>query len=135
MMRRHLLCALLVLFCAAPVSGQAADAQVFPNKPVRFVIGPAPDLMPRLMAQKLAEIWKQQVVVDQRSGAGGVIAGETAAKAPPDGYTWLMSSASFVIIDQLFPKLPYSLARDFTPVTLMATLPWIAPRWTRSMRS
>lgn len=124
---RRVLRAIVAFLCAlAPLSAQAADAQGYPNKPIRFVIGPAPDLMPRLMAQKLAEIWKQQVVVDQRSGAGGVIAGETAAKAPPDGYTWLMSSASFVIIDQLFPKLPYSLARDFTPVTLMATLPWIA---------
>lgn len=115
--------------CAlAPLRAGAAGAEApqdFPTKPIRFVIGPAPDLMPRLMAQKLAETWKQQVVVDQRPAAGGIIAGETAAKAPPDGYTWIMSSASFVILDELYPKLPYRFVRDFTPVTLMASLPWI----------
>lgn len=109
----------------APLRAEAADAQGYPNRPIRFLIGPAPDLMPRLMAQKLSEIWKQQVVVDQRPAAGGIIAGETAAHAPADGYTWIMSSASFIIVDELYPKLPYRFSRDFTPVTLMATLPWI----------
>lgn len=114
--------AALGLACALAPAGAAED---FPRRPVRFVIGPAPDLLPRLVAQKLAEGWKQQVVVDQRPGAGGIIAAETAAKAAPDGYTWLMSAASFVILDELYPKLPYRFARDFAPVTLMATLPWI----------
>lgn len=122
----ELVLAICAGFCAlAPIRAEAVPAQEYPNKPIRFVIGPAPDLMPRLMAQRLAEIWKQQVVVDQRPGAGGIVAGETAAKAPADGYTWIMSSASFIIIDELYPKLPYRFVRDFTPATLMATLPWI----------
>jgi tripartite-type tricarboxylate transporter receptor subunit TctC len=100
-------------------------AQPYPVKPIRFVIGPAPDLLPRLIGQKLAERWGQQVVVDQRMGAGGLIAGEVVAKSPADGYTWIMSSASFIIVSTLYPKVPYDLARDFAPVTLMATLPWI----------
>jgi tripartite-type tricarboxylate transporter receptor subunit TctC len=116
---------LLGIAMSSALSPQAAAAQNFPVKPIRFVIGPAPDLLPRLVGQKLAEGWGQQVVVDQRQGAAGAIAGEIVAKAPPDGYTWLMSSASFVIISGLYPKLPYDFMRDFTPVTLMATLPFI----------
>jgi tripartite-type tricarboxylate transporter receptor subunit TctC len=103
-----------------------AQGQTYPVKPVRFVIGPAPDLLPRLMGQKLAELWGQQVVIDQRPAAGGIIAGETVAKSAPDGYTWLMSTGSFVVVDVLYPKLPYSFMRDFAPVTLMASLPFIA---------
>ena len=101
------------------------SAQQYPVRPIRFVIGPAPDLLPRLIGQKLADKWGQQVVVDQRPGAGGIIAGETVAKAPADGYTWLMSAASFIIIAELYTKVPYDFERDFVPVTLMATLPFI----------
>jgi tripartite-type tricarboxylate transporter receptor subunit TctC len=102
-----------------------ASAQQYPVRPIRFVIGPAPDLLPRLVGQKLADKWGQQVVIDQRPGAGGIIAGETVAKAPADGYTWLMSAASFIIIAELYTKGPYDFERDFVPVTLMATLPFI----------
>lgn len=103
-----------------------ALAQSYPTKPVRFVIGPAPDLLPRLIAQRLSESWGQQVIVDQRPGAGGVIAGDLVSKATPDGYTWLMSTGSFYVLDALYPRLPYNMVRDLTPVTLMATLPFIA---------
>jgi tripartite-type tricarboxylate transporter receptor subunit TctC len=103
-----------------------AHAQNFPAKPVRFVIGPAPDLLPRLVAQKLSEGWGHQVVVDQRPGAGGIVAGELVAKAAADGYTWLMSTGSFYVLDALYPKLPYHMLRDYAGVTLMATLPFIA---------
>jgi len=118
----------LILLAAAVLSllaSSVAMAQDYPVRPVRFIIGAAPDLLPRLVGQKLAENWGQQVVIDQRPGASGIIAGEIAAKAPPDGYTWLMTSATFVILSGLYPKLPYDLGRDFAPVTLMATLPFI----------
>ena len=101
-------------------------AQTYPTKPVRFVIGPAPDLLPRLVSQKLSEMWGHQVVVDQRPGAGGIVAGDLVSKATPDGYTWLMSTGSFYVIDALYPKLPYNMVRDIAPVTLMATIPFIA---------
>lgn len=101
-------------------------AQHYPAKPVRFVIGPAPELLPRLVSQKLSELWGHQVVVDQRPGAGGIVAGDLASKATPDGYTWLMSTGSFYVIDALYPKLTYNMLRDFAPVTLMATIPFIA---------
>jgi tripartite-type tricarboxylate transporter receptor subunit TctC len=114
------------LFASLPVPAATLEgAEQFPARPVRFLIGAAPDLLPRLMAQKLGETWKHQVVVDQRPAAGGIIAGETAARAPADGYTWIMSTASFVILDLLQPKLTYRFNRDFRPVALMATLPWV----------
>ncbi len=114
----------LIIF--ALMLANAAHAQTFPTKPVRFVIGPAPDLLPRLIGQKLSESWGHQVVVDQRPGAGGIVAGELVAKAAPDGYTWLMSTGAFYVLDAMHPKLSYNMVRDLTPVTLMATLPFIA---------
>jgi tripartite-type tricarboxylate transporter receptor subunit TctC len=71
-------------------------------------------------------MWGYQVVVDQRPGAGGIVAGDLVSKATPDGYTWLMSTGSFYVIDALYSKLAYNMVRDFAPVTLMATIPFIA---------
>jgi tripartite-type tricarboxylate transporter receptor subunit TctC len=113
--------AAFVLVCACAV----ATAQDFPARPVRLVLGPSPDLLSRMVGQKLAEAWGQQVVIDQRPAAGGIIAGETVARAPADGYTWLLSTASFVTLAHLYPKLPFDFLRDFTPVTLMGSLPWV----------
>jgi tripartite-type tricarboxylate transporter receptor subunit TctC len=103
----------------------AAGAQNFPVRPIRFVIGPAPELLPRLVAQRLSEAWGQQVVIDQRPAAGGIIAGELVARATPDGYTWLMSTGAFYVLDALYPKLNYNMVRDLAPVTLMATIPFV----------
>ncbi len=103
----------------------AAIAQQFPTRPVRFVLGPAPELLPRLVSQKLSELWGQQVVVDARPGAGGIVAGDIVAKAAPDGYTWLVSTGSFYVIDAMSDKHSYNMVRDFAPVTLMATIPFI----------
>ena len=122
--KRIVLRLLAALACAACAG--AALAQPYPVKPIRFVIGPAPDLLPRLVGQRLSEHWGQQIVVDQRPGAGGAIAAELVARAAPDGYTWLMSTGSFYVLEVLQPKLPYKMLRDIGQVTLMATLPFIA---------
>ena len=100
-----------------------AHAQDFPTKPVRFVIGPAPEMLPRLFGQKLSERWGQQVVIDQRPGAGGIVAGDLVSKAAPDGYTWLMSTGAFYVVDALYPKLSYNMVRDFAPVSLIVIQP------------
>lgn len=105
--------------------GVAAAAQQFPGKPIRFIIGPAPDVLARLVGQKLTEIWGQQIIVDQRPGAGGIIAGETVAKAPPDGYTWLLSTGAYPTLVGLHPKLPFDFVRDLEPVSLMASIPFL----------
>jgi tripartite-type tricarboxylate transporter receptor subunit TctC len=102
-----------------------ARAADWPTKPVRWVLGPAPDVLPRIVGQKLGDAWGQQIVVDQRPGAGGIIAGELAAKAPPDGYTWLMTTGAYTTLVGLYPRLPFDFVRDLAPVTLMATIPFV----------
>ncbi|HET7595601.1 MAG TPA: tripartite tricarboxylate transporter substrate binding protein [Burkholderiales bacterium] len=113
------------LACACALQAGNTAAQPFPSKPIRFVIGPAPDVLARLVGQKLSEAWGQQVVVDQRPGAGGIIAAETVAKSPPDGYTWLLSTGAYPTVVGLYPKLPFDFVRDFEPVSLLATIPFL----------
>ncbi len=121
----HIIC--LWAWCVAAGAQPAAtgSTQAFPTRPVRFVLGPAPELLPRLVSQKLSELWGQQVVLDTRPGAGGIVAGDIVSKAAPDGYTWLVSTGSFYVIDAMSHKHSYQMVRDFAPVTLMATIPFI----------
>jgi tripartite-type tricarboxylate transporter receptor subunit TctC len=108
----------------------AANAQVYPAKPVRLIVPFAPgggnDVIARLLGQKLSETWKQQVVVENRPGAGGNIGAELVAKAPPDGYTLLLGHTGvFAINPSLYPKLSYDSQKDFSPVSLLATAPLV----------
>ncbi len=103
----------------------AAPAQTYPAKPVRFIVGPGPDVLPRLLGQKLTESWGHQVVVDQRPGAGGIIAADTVAKSAPDGYTLLLTTGAYTINASLYQKLPYDLERDLAPVGLLATISFL----------
>jgi tripartite-type tricarboxylate transporter receptor subunit TctC len=102
-----------------------AVAQTYPVKPVRFIVGPGPDVLPRLLGQKLTESWGHQVVVDQRPGAGGIIAADTVAKSAPDGYTLLLTTGAYTINASLYQKLPYDLERDLAPVGLLATISFL----------
>ena len=117
--------AILALVVLWSVSRGVAIAQDYPTKPIRFVIGPAPDVLARLVGQKLNDAWGQQVIVDQRPGAGGIIAGETVAKAAPDGYTWLLSTGAYPTLVGLYPKLPFDFVRDLAPVSLLASIPFL----------
>lgn len=117
--------AALALACACVLHAGGAASQQFPAKPIRFVIGPAPDVLARMVGQKLADAWGQQVVVDQRPGAGGIIAAETVAKSPPDGHTWLLSTGAYPTLVGLYPKLPFDFVRDFEPVSLLASIPFL----------
>jgi len=103
-----------------------AGAQSFPNKPVRIVVpyaaGGLPDTMTRLASVRMIEFFGQQVVVDNRPGAGGIGACELVAHANPDGYTLLVVDVAQTAINPaLYAKLPYDTLRDFTPVSLMGT--------------
>lgn len=113
-------------------SGMAAGqsmtggAQNYPAKPVRLIVPTTPggsvDTLARTIGPKLSERWGQQVVVDNRSGAGGTIAAEFTAKSPPDGYTVMLGTiASLATNVSLQKKLPYDPLKDFVPVTLVAT--------------
>jgi tripartite-type tricarboxylate transporter receptor subunit TctC len=112
-------------FILAAVQAPTAPAQEYPSKPIRFFVGPGPDVLARLIGQKLTEAWGHQVVVDRRPAAGGVVAADTVAKAPPDGYTLLLSTASYTVSASLYPKLPYDFVKDLAPVSLLASLPFL----------
>jgi tripartite-type tricarboxylate transporter receptor subunit TctC len=114
----------LALFCAP------ALAQVFPAKPVRLVIGSFPgggiDLVGRLIAQKMSDRMGQQVIVDNRGGANGIIGMDTVARAAPDGYTLYMGTAGHISVNPvMYSKLPFNVDRDFAPLTLVVSLPFL----------
>ena len=105
-----------------------AAGQDYPAKPVRF-ISPYPpggvvDIASRLVGHKLSEMWKQQVIVENRTGGGGTIGADHAAKSAPDGYTVLFATVSeFCITPHLYSKLPYDIRRDMTPVLIATETP------------
>ena len=100
-------------------------AQSYPNKPIRWIvpfIGGTTDYVARLIGQKLTESWGQQVVIENRGGAGGIIGTELGAKAAPDGYTLILGNTAALAVSQnLFGKIPYDPIKSFAPVTLVAT--------------
>ncbi len=111
--------AVAAVFAAIPI---VAGAQAYPQKPIRFVVpfpaGGAGDIFARTIGQKLSEAFGQQVLVDNRPGANGIIGMEMVAKALPDGYTIMMgASAPIVLNPSLYPKLPYDPIKDYSPVT------------------
>ena len=117
--------AVLALPALACVSSVPALGQDYPNKPMRFIVGPGPDVLARLIGQKLTESWGQQVVVDQRPAVGGMIAADSVAKSPPDGHTLLLSTATYTTLMNLYPKVPYDFVKDLAPVSLLASLQFL----------
>jgi tripartite-type tricarboxylate transporter receptor subunit TctC len=120
---------LLALFAAlaflAPAPLNQAAAQDFPSRPVRFIVpyaaGGSGDLLARLLGNKLAGMWGQQVVVDNRAGGGGLIGTEAAARSEPDGYTlYLATDGPLTIAASLYKRVPYDWKRDFAPVSMLA---------------
>ncbi len=118
---------LIIVGCIAAASclTQGVGAQAYPSKPVRFIVpwsaGSGTDLMARAFAQELAKVLGQQVVVDNRGGAGAMIGTETAARSAPDGYTiYIGGSVSMSISPALYPKAGYDPVKDFTPVSLVS---------------
>lgn len=105
----------------------AAPGGAYPQRPVRYVVGGTvgggADSLARAIAQKLGELWGQQVIVDNRPGGGGIVASEIVAKSPPDGYNLLMAFTSHVTNPSLYPKLSYDAEKDFAPVAMIATIP------------
>jgi tripartite-type tricarboxylate transporter receptor subunit TctC len=118
--------AVLVALLAAALP-EAASAQGYPNRTVRIVVpvsaGGATDMFARLLAQGYAEAWNQQVIVDNRPGAGGMIGSEIVARAVPDGYTLLMAYTAHVTNPSLWTRIPYDTLRDFAPVAMVGTVP------------
>ncbi len=121
--------ALLAAFPAGALAQVTAPVDNFPSRPVRFIVpfapGGAVDILTRTVSQKLGEVWGQQVLIDNRPGAGGNIGAEAAARAPADGYTILLGDAAHANAVSLYPKLSYDFVKDFEPVTLAAITPLV----------
>ncbi len=115
-------CSVLCGFASAVVM-----AQGFPNKPVRIIVpfsaGSGSDVFARTLGPKFTETWGQQVVVENREGAGGAIGAQLVAKAAPDGYTLLLGATSWAVAPSLYAKPPYDAFRDFVPVGRIGSVP------------
>ena len=121
---------LAALAATATLAIPAAHAQpVFPDKPIRLIIGSAPgsgpDIMARLIADHLYGVWGQRVVVDTRPGVAGILSAEQALRANPDGYTWLMLTSQLFVATSVYPGLKFNLDTDFDSVSLVGLVPWV----------
>jgi tripartite-type tricarboxylate transporter receptor subunit TctC len=126
-LRHAAMSALAIL--AASCAG-ASGAQSYPTKPVRYVVpfpaGASPDIIARSITERLSRMWGQQVIVDNRAGAGGTVGAAFAAKSPGDGYTLFQCNiASSAIAESLYAKMPYDHQRDFAPISRIGTSPSI----------
>lgn len=118
----------LMLVAMAAYGMPQAGAQGYPAKPIRIIVpftaGGSSDIAARVIGQKFTESWGQQVIVENRPGAGAVTGTDLVAKSPPDGYTLLLQTIAFAIIPSL-RKLPYDSVKDFAPVTQISALPLV----------
>jgi tripartite-type tricarboxylate transporter receptor subunit TctC len=114
--------AALALLAAGP-----AGAQTYPTKPVRLIVtyppGGSSDLMGRVLGQKLSELWGQQVLIESKPGAAGSIGMEFAARQPADGYSFVIGNFGPVAVNPVLSKVPYSIEKDFLPVSMVCTGP------------
>ena len=122
--------ALFILSAACLAHSASASAQDYPSRPVKLVVPFAPaggnDVFARLLAQGLSSTWKQQVIVENRPGAGGNIGSEFVVKSLPDGYTLLLGHTGTLAINpSLYPKLSFDPQKDFAPVSLIASAPLV----------
>jgi len=117
----------LLTVLALLLSPALAVAQDFPNKPIKLIVpfppGGPNDIIARVVGQRMSELVKQPLVIENRGGQGGVLGTDAVAKAAPDGYTIGIVSASSLVINPTMEKVPYDVAKDFAPVTLVTTVP------------
>ena len=126
---RHLSCAAALLLPALALPIGDAFAQDFPTKPVRLVVtftpGGGADTTARVFGERLSELWKQPVLVDNRAGAGGSIGAEVVYRAPADGYTLLLGTNTHIINQVVYTKLPFDFTKDFTSIAMVTSAPMV----------
>lgn len=124
--KRWSACALALALGAPAVH---AAQSTYPDKPIRLIIGSAPgsgpDIISRVMSERLYKSWNQRVVVDARPGAAGVISAELALRAAPDGYTWMMLTSQLLVATSVFPDVKFNLAKDFASIALIGSTPFV----------
>jgi tripartite-type tricarboxylate transporter receptor subunit TctC len=115
-----------IVICAKSV--HAAEAP-YPDKPIRLIIGSAPgsgpDIISRLLSDRLTEVWGQRIIVDSRPGVAGVISAELALRANPDGYTWMMLTSQLFVATSVYSDLKFNLDKDFHSIGLIGTVPFV----------
>jgi tripartite-type tricarboxylate transporter receptor subunit TctC len=127
---RRLLCLSWAALCALALTPSLSLAQSYPNKPVKVIVtfppGGTPDIYGRILSQELSNLWKQSVVVENKTGASGTIGTDFVAKSAPDGYTLLFAAdATITIAPHLFNNIPYNSTKDLTPIINAATGPFV----------
>ena len=126
-MRRSHLAVMAALAVAAPAHG--AQPAGYPDLPIRFVIGSAPgsgpDIIARVLSERLYKSWEQRIVVDARPGVAGALSAEIVARSSPDGYTWLMMTSQLFIATKVYKDLKFDLDRDFASIGLIGTVPYV----------
>jgi len=121
-----------LVFAAATVAAsaaQAAESPAYPDKPIRLVIGSAagsgPDIISRVLAERLYKTWGQRVVVDARPGVAGILSADLVLRAAADGYTWMMLTSQLMVATSVYPNIKFDLDKDFTSVCLIGTVPFM----------
>lgn len=127
MLKRRIALAAVLTLSSAVISAQSTTG--FPERPVRLVIGSAPgsgpDIIARVLSERLFKAWQQRIVVDARPGLAGAISAEIVARAPADGYTWLMMTSQLFIATKVYKDLKFDLERDFSSIALIGTVPYV----------
>jgi tripartite-type tricarboxylate transporter receptor subunit TctC len=120
---------LKLVYLAFALFAAGAFAQDYPSRPVRLIVtftpGGGADTTARVFAERLSDLWKQQVFVENRPGAGGSIGAEAVHKAPPDGYTLFLATNTHIINQVVYPKLSFDFTRDFTPIAIVTNGPMV----------
>ena len=116
-----------LVILALPAAHAAQPA--YPDKPIRLIIGSAPgsgpDIISRVLAERLCKAWGQRIVVDSRPGVAGILSAELALRANPDGYTWMMLTSQLFVATSVYPDLKFNLDQDFASISLIGTVPFV----------
>jgi tripartite-type tricarboxylate transporter receptor subunit TctC len=117
------------LLALAAVSGVQAAQPVWPDKPIRLVLGSAagsgPDIIARVMAERLYGVWNQRIVVDPRPGVAGILSADIVTRSAADGYTWMMLTSQLLVATNVYTNHKVNLARDFASISLIGTVPFV----------
>ncbi len=128
-MRTQRLLAAIAIPVALTMSAAHAAQPAFPERPIRLIIGSAPgsgpDIVSRVVAERLYKAWGQRVVVDARPGVAGILSAELALRANPDGYTWMMLTSMLFVATSVYPNLKFNLDKDFASISLIGTVPFV----------
>ena len=128
MRSENVIAAIGMALCAAMPSTHAAQ-QAYPEKPVRLVLGSAagsgPDIISRVLAERLYGAWGQRVVVDARPGVAGILSADLVLRATPDGYTWMILTSQLMVATAVYPNVKFDLDKDFVSISLIGTVPFV----------